>query len=450
MRLIHWTDPAFDAAAPPGLRARIECLNAFVAPERLRRYQADLLRTGRFEWPDPASGVAMPCSGTLYFGVKAFAWRFASEAGPLWVMTGDPTHGFELAGLLLPDGPLLRFDQYDDRSSADARRQAIADVEGNFAGPAISSALPVRLVVGHENFAHFMWNELPALIEAEPAGQPAAETWGTWEPIAPVERLIHWGPVHHTSANALLAAPGGFHSAVLFAAGATRMSLAASTRVIEACGPAPRTPGRFVVWLSLRLTHRHPLNQLSVFVMLLEALAALPFGIEVILDGYSLPADLDVPGRHHAGLQRRRADEVAALPAQLRDALSHAAAGRLVITDATRESLPASIALAGRADFYVCHHGTQQHKIGWLTATPGVIHALTGIVRSLPAGWTQHQSEISALPTYVPESLIADEPVPDGVDPGWANYRFSDPAGFVAFVLEHLLPVAAASGFNAG
>jgi hypothetical protein len=372
----------------------------------------------------------------------------------MWLASGDPSHGFELVGLLLPDGEtFLRFERFEQTVGPREQLAAIVQSGGPAAGAPKGLALPACLLAGHENFAHFMWNELPALIEAEAAVSPRVQICAVWDTIAPLERLVRWRAakaVKHVNERPLLAAPGYLHPAILFAAGATRMSLATKARLIQACGTAPeRLPRRFVVWISLRLTHRHPVNQLEVCILLLRQLAALPFPVEVILDGYSLAADLQLLDRHHIKRERARAEAVVAHAAELRSAVAHEIAAKVIVTDATRASLPVSIALAGRADFYFCHHGTQQHKIGWVYPTPGVIHAPPSVVRRQPAHWTQHQSEGSVLPDYVPEPLVAElSEADERANPGSLNYRFADPAAVVAYVLNRLLPVAATKGFT--
>lgn len=49
-----------------------------------------------------------------------------------------------------------------------------------------------------------------------------------------------------------------------------------------------------------------------------------------------------------------------------------------------------------------------QHKLGWFSDVPGLVHCNRDILEILPAHWVQQQSEVAALPTYLPIDLIAE------------------------------------------
>jgi hypothetical protein len=104
------------------------------------------------------------------------------------------------------------------------------------------------------------------------------------------------------------------------------------------------------------------------------------------------------------------------------------------LIDLTGCSLAEGIAHAGYAQFYICHHGTQQHKIGWLYPTPGLVHTNPSITATQPAGWVADQSEIAVAPAYLPIDLVehADTVTERPGQSYFADYRFKRPAAAAA------------------
>jgi len=196
----------------------------------------------------------------------------------------------------------------------------------------------------------------------------------------------------------------------LFAAGASLVTAAAQARVIGQCrARAADVPSRQHdvrrVWISLRRLYRCAVNELEVFQELIARLGTAARRYEIILDGYSLPHDLLAPGRYDIAWQREQSDLVGRGAATL---INSNRSQNVAIIDLTGADLPTAIAWAATADAYICHHGTQQHKIGWLTPIPGLIHVNPHILASQPWGWTADQAEGAAMPAYVPAALIAD------------------------------------------
>jgi hypothetical protein len=60
------------------------------------------------------------------------------------------------------------------------------------------------------------------------------------------------------------------------------------------------------------------------------------------------------------------------------------------------------------ANVYFCHHGTVQHKIGWFTPVPGVVHCNRAMLAATPAVWVAAQSEIAVPPLYLSPDIIGD------------------------------------------
>lgn len=434
----------------------IENQNEFESHRRLRRYQKKLMTTGQFDFPNPFGHGVLKCTGTIYFGIKAFAWLFDSSMGPIWLTSGDPSTAYEISGLFfLKDSLFFDFATNLCSISPDEQIEAIADVNDNLAFLSGATKQPANqgqieleamLVIGHENFAHFMWNELPAIIEAESETECRASIYATWEPITPLHKLTKLtteGRYCKVSADSLME-NRGFSSRILFALGSTKMSLETKRRIRQQVRSTSICKEEsFVVWISIRNTHRYPLNQIETYSNLIHKLYHLPFDLKIILDGYSIADDIEVDFRYHAELQRRLSFEASRLAGQLISLLDVNIREDNFIIDATRLTIPESIALAAEADFYICHHGTQQHKIGWIYDVPGIIHAPPSVLRNDPAGWTADQSEGSVLPYYIPLEFVADEGGDQNDTPDHSkNYIFVDIDGFCEYTIGKIIESA--------
>ena len=125
-----------------------------------------------------------------------------------------------------------------------------------------------------------------------------------------------------------------------------------------------------------------------------------------MLDGHSLSEDdyrlVELGDSSNHAIAAADADVAAKVTNRLvhRNSKIYQTAGR---------PLSEALALARTCDFYVCHHGTVQHKIGWFTCVPGVVHANTRVAQSKPALSVAAQTEGGQPPSYLPAELIEDE-----------------------------------------
>jgi hypothetical protein len=408
-------------------------LNRFLHPRRLRQYQSAIFDRGHFVIRDPRDGQERICDGTLFAPMKAFAWRFPAPAGDLWLISSGPDRGYEIDGVYDPARRCLALPSGHDSAVAIflvRHIRAVADAP-------CGKGQRAKLVLGHPNFAHFLWNEMPALLELE--SRTASGIAGillAHEPILPFEKLFDWALAPLVSPITREASHGHrarFHAGALFAAGSTRINLAARERVTQRCRnaaaevPMPE-PGVVRLWLSLRALYRHPVNQIETFVALLRGLSRCGPRFEVLLDGYSLQQDIEVPGRYDIDRERGNRAEVIVMARDL-VARCRGWVGGPALIDITGCGIVESIAYAATAQYYICHHGTQQHKIGWLHAVPGLIHASPSIVATQPAGWVADQCEGALLPAYLPNHFVSEAKT-ENERPGqpyFADYCFNDP-----------------------
>ena len=258
-----------------------------------------------------------------------------------------------------------------------------------------------------------------------------------WEPILPFDQLLDWrhGPVQRWSRPT----PGQLQPGIAFSLGSTRIPASVAARVRAACAGhdimPPGRPGAPALWLSLRSMHRRAHNQLD---FCRAVLALLDPSVDVYLDGFSLPDDIDLPGRYDSAQFHAWQREAAALARAL---IADAPLGPRLI-NATCCTVPQAIALGARMDAYLAPHGTQQHKIGWLHAVPGVVHASPFVAQWDQAAWLADQCEHSLPATYLPPHLTATEPGEGALqdDPWYHDYRFVDTGEAAAYAAALLAP----------
>ncbi|WP_399698011.1 hypothetical protein [Xenophilus sp.] len=252
----------------------------------------------------------------------------------------------------------------------------------------------------------------PSLARS-PAGGAPLHLIVTREPIVPLAALFgdcpHWRFEHcfehlleARNAPDILFVPIGGKRVTQSALG----RLYAHFETLPDLRPLLAPPGRPRLWISIRTRNRTVQNQAEFIAALAQALAARLGDCEIVLDGHSLPADNDgiVALGDRSNLDIAAADRAVAQDVLRRVAPSVRRRLRLAVGLQTRESL----ALVRGCAFYVCHHGTVQHKVGWFTAVPGVVHSNEEVLRANPAQSVAAHVEGGTLPVYLPPALVTN------------------------------------------
>lgn len=196
-----------------------------------------------------------------------------------------------------------------------------------------------------------------------------------------------------------------------------------------------------MLWVSLRQMYRRAVNEIEAILAIFKRLNRCGYEFEVILDGFSTPADLLFPGRYEPGYHEGLAKRTASVGQEVIAASKRAELTHLHFYDATGCTLPEAVCQASRADYYICHHGTQQHKIGWLFDVPGIVHGNVEVSRQNPAAWVQQQAGTLNCPQYLPTRFIAD--AENGGERKnlayFKNYMFVQLDELAEFVVEDIL-----------
>jgi hypothetical protein len=448
MRIIHHSDAEFLAAAPEHFLFLTQSLNVFVQDKCLRQYQLAIYETGQFRIFDPFNPSQIcVCDGTIYTGVKAFAWHFKTSGGSYWLLSSACGLGYEIVGALMPDqDTVLKVTDELDYTTIKEQVEKILSCQDRWAEKAPLPAPQSFLVAGHPNFAHYIWNELPALLILESYVPKISGVKVTNEPIAQFSSLVQLldaPKIDCIAARILYEDPRQFHPDLLFAVGSKLVTKTVKERLKSVLlTPPSQDDNRFKIWVSIRLLYRHPINQSEFIALFIAKIAERGIPATIILDGYSLSNDVDMKGRLYPELERQRATDVQSYSENLISSLPLAVRQCVFIVNTSNLVLPDAIRWAGLANFYVCHHGTQQHKIGWIYDVPGVVHAAPSILQTYPANWVKSQSEGSVLPVYTPTDLIKQVSQTEGRRPGYDDdYEFISCQSMVDFVLQEMMPV---------
>jgi hypothetical protein len=458
-------------------------VNRFLSARALRRYQRDIALGGGFALPSPFDGRAMvpvACHvanlGDAAHGNLGIAYRF-DGGQPLWLLASGVSQGFPLAEVYLPAADQTIWS-LDDKPvaqhlpwRAELRRLESDGFSGSFPVPVGEPTV----LVGHPNFAHHLWNELPALQacvdQAADDGLSMPRVEALYEPLVQLAGLAPAGllPVERVAAF-----PGvtGLRDSLVTRLGSTQVPAALRQRVVSLLAQAAEGNGRVgadletladcspVFWLSVRVDARTAANQAEFLLSLVPAIAEAYPDSGFVFDGFSYPADFDhgiyrlgVPEPGSAadggegflgGAMRAREREVAGAIDELIANLGGRCARPLV--SVSGRDLAAAITLAGRADYYVCHAGTLQHKVAWLHNIPGIVHGNRSCLWPRAASWLAGQLEGGRPPALVSRESVEDLDSirsPNRVERN-RDYRFIDIPRTVGDILADIRKVLGA------
>jgi hypothetical protein len=282
----------------------------------------------------------------------------------------------------------------------------------------------VTALVDNQQFAHHLWNALSGLErlvrfiqQAQPHEPPSlmvcAEPWGPVAALFPelpaagmsVEHLR--GPGVIPSAlheHRLLLRVGGTRIGDALVARVRRVAAARVPAAVTERAAALRRAHRPILWVTLRMENRTWVSQVPGLVAIGRRLAADYPQAALVIDGFSVlyRADGGFDNGHGAVIA---AEQRAA--AAIRAGLD----GCLPVESLVGRPLFEAVVFADIADCYFAHHGSLQHKIGWLGDCPGLVHA-NGTVLTTPQLWEAARDvrEGGTPPTYLDATLVRDVP----------------------------------------
>jgi hypothetical protein len=321
--------------------------------------------------------------GEPWPSVPLFAYRFSTQEtfyflkrGLSWCMD---------LGLFFPARRLLVSFQQEERRLVQDRvdvRHALrffAEHRDDRRDPASISPKPASVIVNSDHFAHHLWNELSVVegIVAEGlhhdvlmlVSQAPLASLSELFPEIPRERIVDVG----TSVDAahLYAMRRG-----LFVAPTGRrfvpqelidriLARARATFVDEARRAAAFRMGHDpVVWITVRVDARTAVNLVAAVARVVEILLQRFPRMGVVFDGFTRPSTATAEWCRNLIDDERRA--VASITSRVGTPFDHATlCGKFTME---------AFLWAEIADYYICPHGTAQHKVAWINPIPGTVH----------------------------------------------------------------------------
>ena len=419
--VVHLFDELGDTPRPeladiwPRLRALLAHWREFNQSEAaIRSQQHGIIRDGCFLMPSPFADTADVCTSS-YFLRHRFCYLFTGEEKYFWI-TAQVDRGYALATIYFPHRrvavALYSFSiEPSMLGELDGMRAAIAKPE---------NGLPV-VVTGYPQYMHVLWNELSALEHAARDDLASRmEVAVLFEPFGPMTELYpefaaRTKCVRYDAVTALnqdhrlLIGLGGW--TILEATQRRVRRLARWLVAPELIAACDRFRAQFdpVFWLSVKPLPRTCLDQAAVLARLIGGIRQEHPRAGFVLDGTSAPWDAKTNPNYGQGFSewletatRAIGEIVDGVFGQLAENL------RQAVEIVSGVSVCEEIVWGEAADFYICHGGTMQNKIGWMHRIPGLVHSNAKFLYFFKLMDPPVESGPACF--FLSEGLIADAP----------------------------------------
>lgn len=454
----------------------VDRLNEFVRPNVLRRYQAEILDSGKFSVVSPLSGERLEVTRSTLVG-QCLAYLIPDSTN-IWLIASALGKGFPIDRVLIEaEGSARTLSDVRTKWKKRFRSAYIAKLVKAGARYRNSKRKKSRrypkvtLIIGATNFAHHLWNELSALNEwldnAHQKRLTRLTILATAEPLGPLQKIfprladtevqpVTQKTLKKSISHARIAVRVGSrfvtekvrHNLLKFSRKSVdRPTISGAMRLLKSGWPR--------IWVSVRTGTRTADNYNAFLLSLFRKIFDEYPDAAILIDGFTYPFGFfDDP--RTVGLRDSFSGYVKfaeaffdELRAEAEAQLGSAFASRLY--NISGLTIPEAIVLGAACDYYICHAGTLQHKVGWVQNIPGFIHS-----KEHRARWHAAQVEDGVRPGAFPNGFVGPSKGSASRRPGrWnANYRFVDADKSAEFVFNAMrsqigderLPVARIAG----
>ncbi len=442
--------------------AAVSELNEWVGHRAIRRFQWASCMGAKMVIYCPVSGARM-ASYELFLDVNLTVYlKFSGPCGDAVLFSKALGQGFPVDHFLwLENGECKEFALKAQGKNSFCLEEICHKTHAYELGCALIggliSAECSRGVIAFDslNFAHVYWNLLPALYQLPLLTGSIKREFYLVSPCFPLGDLSH---VFSTDAVSIQSFPqtqvfaeGERWIKIRYGAnlGSTYIPLSLTRVLLQHFKPTAGGTDNYkqaksssdnkqpVFWVSVQRLRRRLLNQREfVGAVLNSFFEAFPNGT-VIVDGFSMPSDTVINpwAAGVAGLDL----EIQAIVNDLQRNLAGIDFARQIINI---NGLPITevIAMAAVADFYLCHSGTQQHKIAWFYNVNGIIHSpLPENVTLSTVKWHGDQAQIATQPKHIPTQwILLSEQNPQAVKNRNRDYSISHPKMAAKWVVAQL------------
>lgn len=435
----------------------VALLNLFQFNRYILNYQHNILSTGRFSIISPYSGKILEFSANFYFQTQKIYYLFEEDNHTIFLVTDDIGWGWPVRFLIFPkEETVYALDKDANIKTVQRHDLLVATKYFIRVYQPKKRTGKIHILLGHPNFAHYLWNELSALDYLISNAVLSTDRFqyeliNLFQPLGPVEGLIDFDQLKETFTS-VSAIPELHETNVQFEGSLLRIGARLVTgklkeklkkQIKDLYGQRNRGPALShnpVFWISMKDTVSN-----RVFINQLEFLSRLVMNIlkkypqcNFVFDAFSLPLDYkENPMYKHyreqfnllkesAGNERRKLLEIC-------NRENPALQGKIILTD--QDSLFSSIYHAQFTDFYICHAGSLQHKIGWIYHVPGVIH----LPQAKPGHARYHmsQTENAADVFLLPDEFVEEIPDSNQIQRN-RNYIVKDIERATNFIIEEI------------
>lgn len=250
---------------------------------------------------------------------------------------------------------------------------------------------PLWVSLGHPNFAHHVFDELTALellVHRNPLAIGSCLVYR--QPVAPLEaifpelrqQIIHFSKESLKTVITEFFRSGGRTCYLIGNPYTCRLR----SRILAACrtvAPLEQTPliqllheGGTKLWVSVKEDNRRCLNLREIVNDLASVIQGLNSKVVLCLDGVSIPYDW----RPEYGGAFLKEDNLARIDRTV-DEIRMSVRCSLPVINLNRFTLPLALQVAELIDLYICHYGTQQHKVFIGSKAPGIVHGNLSVLK---------------------------------------------------------------------
>lgn len=395
----------------------------------------------------PYTGVHLESNTSLILNPNLIYYKFFSErvSKTFYLIQSRIAKGFPIEGIYLPDDSILitlenysRWSINEDNLQEflfECRKEGFQSYSNN------QFRKGTALVVGHNHFAHHLWNELTGVQKLIDEGlidnidrfyvinQPLGDLKSLFPEID--ENKLEYldsdiDVVRVLKNNYFTIRVGGYFIKEKLTQRIKRFARQnICTSKLDLIQQV-RNKHKVLVWISLRAKNRTLINQSSFFIRLIKELSKDKSKTGIIIDGFSLPFRLckQIEDNFLNAVQ----NSIISKEQQIIEEISNELPEEIKVYNLVGTSLHESVLWADIIDCYFCHHGTIQHKIAWFASKPGIIHSNRKVLKVKPS--QSYQVKEGALkPIYIDRAWVEDIEISEAKKEieftgNYGNYKF--------------------------
>lgn len=284
------------------------------------------------------------------------------------------------------------------------------------------------LLVGHNNFAHLLWNQLGALHAlSKILGEKKLSYIELNSPMGPLETIIKWFGNFGSKRDRTVINREYRPKLLMFRAGGKQVTSEVAELVYSAslnflhsnesgCRDyfkyLSESKSKRVLWISVRRDKRTCLNFYEVFSEIIKMISdVFPDKYYILFDGFS---------RQHIKTPEKPGHEARILSSQglIESLLKDCSKAGIPAMNLNGRDLYECIVYARSADIYITHVGTLQHKVAWFSTAKGLVHMPPTRNASRQVKWLSEMKEAGEPPNVIPSvrRLPGKGMVPKGKD----------------------------------